>query len=84
MKNCPMCAAPWVTYADGTSDCVDHCHGLGKAGKAWARAKERERLAAAKTYECIRRAHDGGLPETAIANLAGVDRMTVWRALGKL
>lgn len=84
MKNCPMCGEAWVTYADGTSDCVDHCHGLGKAGKAWSRARQRERDAAAVVYELIRKAHAGGMPETAIAELAGVDRMTVRRALGKL
>ena len=84
MKNCPMCKAPWVTYADGTSDCVDHCHGLREAGDIWTNARVSERVAALNAYERIRVAHEGGLPETVIAELVGVDRMTVRRALGKL
>ena len=84
MKNCPMCGEPWVTYHDGSSDCVDHCHGLHKAGAAWSRARQRERDAAANVYDVIRKAHKGGLPENVIAELAGVDRMTVRRDLGKL
>ncbi len=84
MKQCPICGAPWVTYADGSSDCVDHCNGLGKVGKRWRRAEQRERQAAHDAYEAIRQAHAGGLPETVIARLVSVDRMTVRRALGKM
>lgn len=56
---------------------------LVKAGKAWARAREREREAAAAMYEQIRRAVDAGLSEVEAARQAGCDRMTVRRALGK-
>lgn len=56
---------------------------LVKAGKAWARARERERQAAAALYEAIRQAVDAGLSEVEAAKQAGCDRMTVRRALGK-
>lgn len=56
---------------------------LVKAGKAWARARERERAAAAAMYEAIRQAVEAGLSEVEAARQAGCDRMTVRRALGK-
>lgn len=57
---------------------------VGKAGAAWHKAKERERECAAGLYLAIREASALGMPETKIAKAAGVDRMTVRRALGKL
>lgn len=56
---------------------------LRDAGKKWARARKAEREWAASTYDAIRSAADLGIPETRIAELAGVDRMTVRKALGK-
>lgn len=57
---------------------------LAKAGKQWHAAKERERDAAAKLYAAIVQAIEGGMTEVQAAELAGVNRMTVRRALGKL
>jgi DNA invertase Pin-like site-specific DNA recombinase len=57
---------------------------IAKAGQAWSRAKQRERNAMMNLYEAIREASAEGMPETQIARAAGVDRMTVRRALGKL
>lgn len=57
---------------------------LQKAGKAFAVARDRERLAAAKLHEAIRLAVADGMSESKAARVAGVDRMTVRRALGKL
>lgn len=57
---------------------------LRKAGKAWHDAKRRERERAAALYEEIRGAVERGLSESEAARVAGVDRMTVRRALGKL
>jgi DNA invertase Pin-like site-specific DNA recombinase len=58
--------------------------GLINAATKWHAARERERDLAAIVYEHIRKEHANGIPETRIAILAGVDRMTVRRALGKL
>lgn len=57
---------------------------LSKAGKAFAAARDRERLAAAALHEAIRAAVAQGMSESEAARVAGVDRMTVRRALGKL
>jgi DNA-binding GntR family transcriptional regulator len=58
---------------------------LKDIGKKWARAKAAERNAATKAYALIKYAAEvQGVPETTIAQLVGVDRMTVRRALGKL
>ena len=57
---------------------------LVRAGESWNRARATERRLAAELYEAIRVAHENGTPETSIAEYAGVDRMTVRRALGKL
>lgn len=57
---------------------------LVKAGKAWRRARSTERAAAATVYDLIRREYVAGWSEMALAEYAGVDRMTVRRALGKL
>jgi predicted DNA-binding protein (UPF0251 family) len=57
---------------------------LHKAGKAFKAARDRERLAAAHLHEQIRLAVLEGMSESEAARVAGVDRMTVRRALGKL
>lgn len=57
---------------------------LVRIGKRWTTAKARERDAAAFAYAYMREAAEAGIPETRIAELVGVDRMTVRRALGKL
>ena len=57
---------------------------VAKAGKQWHAAKARERDAAAKLYAAIVQAVADGMTEVQAAELAGVNRMTVRRALGKL
>lgn len=57
---------------------------LAKAGLAWDIAKREERERMAALYALMVEAHDGGMTEVEIARTAGVDRMTVRRALGKL
>ena len=57
---------------------------LAKAGNRWHAAKDRERALAAELYAAIQRAVGEGLSEVQAAKMAGVDRMTVRRALGKL
>lgn len=56
---------------------------LTKAGRTWQSAKQRERDAMADLYAAIVESYNSGIPETLIAKTAGVDRMTVRRALGK-
>lgn len=60
-----------------------HLLDLERVSKQWHKARDRERELAAQMYDAIREAHAAGTPETQIAALAGVDRMTVRRALGK-
>lgn len=62
----------------------DPMKSLAQAGRAWNRAKDRERELASELYEAMRAAHAQGIPETQIAEMAGVNRMTVRRALNKL
>jgi DNA invertase Pin-like site-specific DNA recombinase len=50
----------------------------------WHQAREAERDLAAETYAAIVAAVDSGMSEVQAAKVAGVDRMTVRRALGKL
>jgi len=57
---------------------------LEAAGKRWNAARQKERALAAELYEAIREAVEGGMSEAQAARVAGVDRMTVRRALGKL
>ena len=57
---------------------------LQHAGEAWSRARDVERLAAAGVQAIVRYAVAGGMSEVQAAKVAGVDRMTVRRALGKL
>lgn len=52
-------------------------------GKRWNAAREKERALAAELYGAIREAVEGGMTEAEAARVAGVDRMTVRRALGK-
>jgi DNA invertase Pin-like site-specific DNA recombinase len=56
---------------------------LEAAGKRWNAAREKERALAVELYEAIREAVAGGMTEVEAARVAGVDRMTVRRALGK-
>ena len=56
---------------------------LAQAGHAWRISKQAERDRMAALYRAIVKAHAAGMPETEIARTAGVDRMTVRRALGK-
>ena len=57
---------------------------LSKIAAKWHKARKVERDLAAKTYAAIREAVGTGMTEVQAAELAGVDRMTVRRALGKL
>lgn len=57
---------------------------LAQAGHAWDLAKQEERKRMAALCREMVKAHGAGMPETEIARTAGVDRMTVRRALGKL
>ena len=56
---------------------------LKNAGRRYGAARDRERAAAAELYEAIREAIAEGLSEVEVAKLAGVNRLTVRRALGK-
>jgi hypothetical protein len=53
-------------------------------GAIWDRAKDEEREIAGSAYAAVKDAADAGLPETQIADLLGVNRITVRRALGKM
>ena len=57
---------------------------LGKIADKWHKARERERALAAELYAAIVAAVESGMSEVQAAKVAGVDRMTVRRALGKL
>jgi predicted DNA-binding protein (UPF0251 family) len=57
---------------------------LAAVAKKWHAARDRERALAAELYEAIRLAVNEGMSEVQAAKVAGVDRMTVRRALGKL
>lgn len=63
---------------------LTHAAALTSAGRNWHRAKERERERAAEMYAAIVAYCEAGGTEVNAATLAGVDRMTVRRALGKL
>lgn len=56
---------------------------LERAAAAWHDAKTEERRRAAGLYAAIVDAHKRGMSEVQIAKTAGVDRLTVRRALGK-
>ena len=55
---------------------------LRRAGKAFAAARDKQQQAAARLHEAIRLAVMEGMSESEAARVAGVDRMTVRRALG--
>ena len=57
---------------------------LFSAGAIFAKARAAERHAAGAVYTAIEHAFHAGMSEVQIAKIAGVDRMTVRRALGKL
>ena len=57
---------------------------LGKVADKWHKARERERALAVALYAAIVAAVESGMSEVQAAKVAGVDRMTVRRALGKL
>ena len=57
---------------------------LGKVADRWRNARERERALAVELYAAIVAAVESGMSEVQAAKVAGVDRMTVRRALGKL
>ena len=56
---------------------------LTEAGQRWTTAKQNERTAMRELYAAINVACQAGITESEAARLAGVDRMTVRRALGK-
>lgn len=56
---------------------------LTEAGERWTTAKQNERTAMRELYAAINVACAAGITESEAARLAGVDRMTVRRALGK-
>ena len=56
---------------------------LDRAGHHWAVSRASERADAERCYAAIRRAIEAGTSEVRAAKIAGVDRMTVRRALGK-
>lgn len=57
---------------------------LKTIGAKWHAARQAEREMAALLYAAIVEVVDGGVSEVEAAKVAGVDRMTVRRALGKL
>jgi hypothetical protein len=56
---------------------------LAAASRKWHEAKHAERAAMIVLYSAIARAVEAGMSEVSVAQQAGVDRMTVRRALGK-
>jgi len=57
---------------------------LADAGQIFNKARLAQREASGAVYTAIENAARAGISEVQIAKLAGVDRMTVRRALGKL
>lgn len=57
---------------------------LAVVGDRWRHVRYEERDCAEDTHAALRVAVEAGLPEARAAVVAGVDRMTVRRALGKL
>lgn len=81
-ETCSTCERKPYGQVDGEWMCK-RCYQLWWDGKDWAEARANERKRSKIAYASIRKAHAEGYPETAIAALMGVDRMTVRRALGK-
>lgn len=65
----------------GVIDVVLNGADLGEAGAAWAAARNAERRAMERLTGMI--IANVAVPESHIASIAGVDRMTVRKALGK-
>jgi hypothetical protein len=57
---------------------------LADAGQIFSKARAAQREASGAVYTAIENASRAGISEVQIAKLAGVDRMTVRRALGNL
>lgn len=57
---------------------------LAKIARKWHAARDRERALADELYAAIAAACKSGISEVEVAEIAGVNRMTVRRALGKL
>jgi hypothetical protein len=56
---------------------------IRKAGRALVLANKRREDVMIRLTACVQAAAELGVPETQLAELAGVDRMTVRRMLGK-
>jgi DNA invertase Pin-like site-specific DNA recombinase len=56
---------------------------LKKIGNKWHKAREKERALVIELYAAIVAAVNAGMTEVEAAKVAGVDRMTIRRALGK-
>jgi len=67
-----------ILSADASADEV-----IEQAGQIFTEARQAQFRAAAALYTAIEHAHRSGISELQISKLAGVDRMTVRRALGK-
>ena len=85
---CTQCATWLIDRKDGEHEyhnitVTDRSHELISVAQRWHATRKLERELAAQLYDLILRAHEMGVPETRIAELAGIDRMTVRRALGK-
>jgi hypothetical protein len=88
VAGCAVCRVEWAQYAGPlvpAKQTTDKERAeLENAGRAWSAAKDDERAAMATLYAAVVAAHAAGVSEVEAARLAGVDRMTVRRALGKL
>ena len=77
-----------IVWDDNTfevlSDSLTREQELRDAGEAFTRAREELSESSTQLYAAIVRACAGGMTEVQAAKVAGVDRMTVRRALGKL
>ena len=79
---CSVCDGVPVARVDDAWLC-QRCYDIWFTGQRWQQARDDERQRSADAYEAIQQAHADGYPETTIASLMNVDRMTVRRALGK-
>lgn len=74
----------WSVFAMGPrGDLTPDEKQLAKASARWHRSRAVERQDADATFEAIRRAVAAGTSESRAAEIAGVDRGTVRRAVGK-
>ena len=67
-----------ILNADASADEV-----ITQAGQMFMEARQAQFRSASALYTAIEHAHRSGISELQISKLAGVDRMTVRRALGK-